>query len=89
MQARKSATPAQLETISSNQPICHSACLHVSLKAGSLKNTCPIVNRVAVRRIGREAPSPMARGAERYRKGFVPTSSASKGMLPTQRPKIH
>ena len=58
---------------------CHTASLHVSLESGSLKNTCPMVNSVAVRRMGREATRTMASSAEPYRKGFVPYNQCSKG----------
>ena len=72
MQPRKSATATQPVPTSSSQPACRIASLHVSLKSGSSKNTCPMVNSVAVRRMGREAARTMASSAEPYRKGFVP-----------------
>ena len=79
MQPRKSATPTQPVPTSSSQPACRTASLHVSLKSGSSKNTCPMVNSVAVRRMGREAARTMASSAEPYRKGFVPTRRTAKG----------
>ena len=82
MQPRKSATPAQLVATSSSRPACHTAPLHVSLKSKSPMNTCPMVKSVAVRRTGREAARTMASSAEPYRKGFVPTTRATKGEFP-------
>ena len=79
MQPRNSATPAQLMATNSRRPACHNASLHVSLKSGSPMNTWPMVKSVAVRRMGREAARTMASSAEPYRKGFVPTTRATKG----------
>ena len=79
MQPKKSATPAQLVTTSSSRPACHTASLHVSLKSGSLMNTCPMVKSAAVRRMGREAARTMASSAESCRKRFVLTSRATRG----------
>ena len=79
MQPRNSANPTQLVTTNSSRPACHTASLHVSLKAGSSMSTCPMVKSVAVRRMGREAARTMASSAEPYRTGFVPTTSATKG----------
>ena len=79
MQPVKNATPAQPVAISSNQPAWQTASLHVSLKSGSAKNTCPKVNSVAIRRMGTKAARTMASSAEPYRKGFVPTINATKG----------
>ena len=75
MQLRKSATPQWL--ISSSRPACHTASLHVSLKSGCLKNTCPMVNSVAVRRIGREAARTMASSAE----GVCSHNQCNKGRV--------
>ena len=63
MQSRKSTTSAQLVATSSRRPACHTASLHVSLKAGSPMSTCPMVKSVAVRRMGREAARTMASSA--------------------------
>ena len=79
MQPRKSATATQPVATSSSQPACRTASLLVSLKSGSSKNTCPMVNSVAVRRMGREAARTMASSAEPYRKGFVPTRRTANG----------
>ena len=87
MQPRKSATPAQPVVTSNSRPACHIASLHVSLKSGSLKKTCPMVNSVAVRRMGREAATTMASSAEPYRKGFVPTRSATKEIVANTKAK--
>ena len=65
MQPVKNAAPAQPVAMSSNQPAWHTASLHVSLKSGSAKNTCPKVNSVAVRRMGRKAA--MTSNAEPYK----------------------
>ena len=64
MQPRKSATPAQPVATSSNRLVCFTASLHVSRNSGSPKNTSPMVNSVAVMRIGREAARTMDRSAE-------------------------
>ena len=73
------AFPAHLVATTSSRPACHTASLHVSLESGSLKNTCPMVNSVAVRWMGREAARTMASSAEPYRKGFVSYNQCSKG----------
>ena len=77
MQPRKSATLAQLVATSSRRPACHTASFRVSLK--SPMNSFPMVKSVAVRKMGREAARTMTSSAEPYRKGFVPTSRATKG----------
>ena len=79
MQPKRSAAPTQPVATSSSQLACCTASLHVSLKSGSSKNTCPMVNSVAVRRMGREAARTMASSAEPNRKGFVPTRRTANG----------
>ena len=81
MQPRKSDISTQLVATSSTRPACHTASLHVSLKSGSLTNTCLMVKSAAVRRMGREAARTMASSAEPYRKRFVLTSRATSRVL--------
>ena len=73
----KNVAPTQSVAISSNQTAWHTASLHASLKSGSVKNTCPNVNSVAVRKMGRKAARAMTSNAEPYKKGFVPMINAT------------